>query len=83
MSERPKGPQKEVLDYVERKGPITVSRIVDDCGIWAPDSVYTWLRELEKDGHVTSESGDLAKHGTTRRVWYVDTATDHSEDSDD
>jgi len=78
-SDRPRGPKGEVLDQVERTEPTTVDEIVDAAGIWAPDSVYTWLRELEDDGYVASERGNIEDHGTTRRVWYVDPATDHPE----
>jgi predicted transcriptional regulator len=75
-TERPVGRDGEVLDYVDRKGPITANRIVEECGVWSPDEVYTSLRSLERDGFVESQEGDLSDHGTTRRVWYVDRGID-------
>jgi len=69
----PRGRDGEILDYVERKGPITADRIVDECGIWSPDAVYSSLKSLEHDGFVESQEGDLQVHGTTRRVWSADT----------
>jgi len=78
-TERPRGRDGEVLDYVARKGPITANRIVKECGIWSPDEVYTSLQSLENDCFIESQEGELKEHGTTRRVWYVETATEHEE----
>jgi len=61
----------EVLAYVDRKGPITKDRIVDECGIWSPDEVYRALKSLEDDGFVTGQEGSLKEHGTTKRVWFI------------
>ena len=69
--ERPKGRDREVLDYVVRKGPITASRIVEDCAIWSPDKVQMSLESLESDGFIERRDGAIKDYGTTAPVWYV------------
>jgi len=78
MSERPIGPEGEVLDYVERKGPITADQIVEDCGVWSPDDVFSYLQALEEKGLVDSTRGDIEQHGTTRRV-FIESGGDFDE----
>lgn len=73
--EQPSYPESEILDYVERKGPITSRQIIEECGIWSPDEVYQALVNLQDEGFVTGERGDIERHGTTRQVWYVEPDT--------
>lgn len=80
-TERPRGRDGEIPDYVERKGPITLRRIVEECGVWSPDEVYTSLKSLERAGFVAGQGGSLKEHGTTRRVWYVKTDTNRSDNA--
>jgi len=76
--ERPKGRDSEILHHVERKGPITTSRLVEAFGVWSPDEVYTSLQSLKNDGFIESQEGDIEEHGTTCRVWYVEAGTDRT-----
>jgi transcription initiation factor IIE alpha subunit len=79
-TEWPSGCDGGVLDYVNRKGPITTNRIVEECGIWSPDEVHTSLKSLENDGFIESREGSLTEHGTTRRVWYIETGPEQEAD---
>lgn len=72
MSDKLTGIQRELFDHIKRKGPITIDTIVENVGIWSRDGVYDGLSKLEDEGFITSQRGDIAEHGTTRRIWMVD-----------
>lgn len=59
----------EILDLVERKGPISLDGIMDQQAVYSRDDVYEALSELKGRGEVRSFDGDLHEHGTTRRMW--------------
>lgn len=59
----------EVLDLVERKGPISLKGIMDQQAVYSQDDVYSALKQLEEEGKVERLDGDLDKYGTTRDVW--------------
>lgn len=61
----------EVLDMVDRKGPISLDGLMDQIYSLSQDDVFTYLSELEDDGDIVREEGNLEEHGTTRYVYYV------------
>lgn len=63
----------EVLDLVERKGPISHAAIMRQESVYSSDEVYTALVELQEEGKVERYEGNMADHGTTRDVWEATT----------
>lgn len=59
----------EILDLVERKGPISLDGLMDQQATYSRDDVYIALVELFDDGEVRRFAGDLEEHGTTRELW--------------
>lgn len=59
----------EVLDLVQRKGPISLRGIMEQQSIYAEDDVFLALKDLEEEGKVKRINGELDEHGTTADVW--------------
>jgi len=69
----------EVLDLVERKGPISLDGLMDQQAVYSRDDVYIALVELSDEGKVRNFDGDLEEHGTTRELWEATTDDDEDE----
>jgi len=80
--EYPDGDRAEVFDLVVRKGPISYDGLMDQINTMSADKVFTHLDSLREDGYVDSREGDIHEDGTTRDLWYVDTATEQSGEVD-
>lgn len=59
----------EVLDLVERKGPLSFPVLMNQISAYSEDAVYVALKALVHDGQVNLRDGDLEADGTTRDVY--------------
>lgn len=59
----------EVLDMVQRKGPISLRSLMDQISMYSEDDVFIALVELEDEGKVRRFEGDLYDDGTTADLW--------------
>lgn len=60
---------KEILDLVQRKGPVTFDDLMDHISVYSQDDVYISLVYLEEQGYVEEIDGSLDEHGTTQSLW--------------